>query len=317
MKARPPVASPPIRAIDVGFFLAIPAFGMVVALGVIEVHGESQNRGAGPRQLSGQLLERLEGCFDPNHQGPNLTYWLKDSHSFSVSELDLSAMDISKLKPRSKAKAAGHDPANYAWTQIFRPEGTTKSGASSWTAYAYTKGNVSVYCYPFTGPNFDGLVHERGPNFGLYHSAIATVTITSPSADYASWAGNFPSFDTDAGMDLDPDRDGLINLVEFAFGTDPTHGWISPLAVDCAQLGEPLVWAVDGGNSFELLDARRIQGGPICTPQFSSNLSSFNDSSETPAVIVGSSPADPDYEIAKVPYAPNARFGQIRIDPQP
>ncbi len=46
---------------------------------------------------------------------------------------------------------------------------------------------------------------------------------TAGSGDYSLWASGIPGF-TDTAAGSDPDRDGLTNFEEYAFGLDPTKG---------------------------------------------------------------------------------------------
>jgi surface-anchored protein len=105
-------------------------------------------------------------------------------------------------------------------------------------------------------------------------------TLTFAIGPFAQWqASHFSSVELDdpmvCGPDADPDRDGMKNLVEFAFGYDPQSGEATPVA---AGLGLPrMSISEEGGIVYEVLEypARRAgsQVSPLLyTPQFSSAM---------------------------------------------
>ncbi len=122
--------------------------------------------------------------------------------------------------------------------------------------------------------------------------------------------------------------DGLVNILEFGFGTDPNLVDNGPLAIDGSVNGVPIVQVVGSGEgaSFNFVFVRRddfgTPGSATYTVQFSSDLSTFYDSSETPTFVADSS-ADSDYEVVSVPYPamlPNdqkARFARIKVELAP
>lgn len=120
------------------------------------------------------------------------------------------------------------------------------------------------------------------------------------------------------------DNDGLFNLLEFAFGTDPTLPDNRPLALDGSFNGVPFVNVDTSGAApafsgvFMRRDDHGSPGSMIYTPQFSSDLENWVDS-ETDPIFVADSTDDPDYEVVRVPYpatlpggAP-ARYFRVKV----
>ena len=137
---------------------------------------------------------------------------------------------------------------------------------------------------------------------------------------YANWAnGSFTKAFSDKAIGGNPDGDSRSNLMEFAFGTDPTLSDMGPLATDGTRLGDPVVEEAIGGG-FDLYFIRRKNSGLIYTPRFSSDLATFYDNNAANATV---SDINTEYQLVKVPF-PNslqnlqpARFGCVRIDVTP
>lgn len=128
--------------------------------------------------------------------------------------------------------------------------------------------------------------------------------------------------------DLDNDLDGLVNLLEFGFGTNtgtPDNATLNP---DGSVNGTPTVQLTGGGGgvTFDALFNRRDDAGQPgsveYTVQFSGDLVTFYDST-APVTIVTDSTADPAYHVASVPYpatlpdGKKARFFRVKVDPTP
>ncbi|BCX47751.1 hypothetical protein HAHE_16590 [Haloferula helveola] len=146
----------------------------------------------------------------------------------------------------------------------------------------------------------------------------------APSSAYDTWASSFvpnPGTTTD-----NPDFDPLTNLLEFAFGTDPNVSDAVPLVPDGSVNGVPIVQASGGGGgvTFDYLFVRRTDHGTSgsvdYTPQFSSDLDLWYDSSATPTFVAS---AGAGYEVVSVPYpallpdGKKARFARMSIDEVP
>ena len=158
-----------------------------------------------------------------------------------------------------------------------------------------------------------------------------TVTVTRQSA-IESWRqfyfGNATAFTGDLE---DFDRDGVLNLFEFAFGTDPTVQGSGVLQYNGTFAGGGAIGATGQpttafeptatGIDYRALFVRRkdhVAAGLTYTPQFSADLLTW-----VPGVIVPTVLADDGtHQIVSVPYPPfvsgkKARFFRIQFAPAP
>jgi hypothetical protein len=147
-----------------------------------------------------------------------------------------------------------------------------------------------------------------------------TITVNASSPLYTAWADTFGAGFTENDLNSNPDGDTMTNQQEFAFGADPTLNNGGSLAMDGSVHGLPIPASIDGGVTFDFYFLRRkdhgTSGSITYTPQFSSDLSSFSASVDTPAVVVEST-VDAAYEVVKVPYAAGTRFGRVKTDVTP
>lgn len=120
------------------------------------------------------------------------------------------------------------------------------------------------------------------------------------------------------------DSDGLANLLEFAFGTDPNVGDNSDLLIDGTVNGVPVaIPDFSGvGVAFNAYFVRRddhgSSGSLTYTAQFSTDLATWHNSTDTPT-FVANSLDDSDYEVVSVPYpfftpdGKKARFFRVMV----
>ena len=145
---------------------------------------------------------------------------------------------------------------------------------------------------------------------------FGTTENTGNAADLADW-----------------DHDGVVNILEMAFGTDPTSGASGPGVLQytgtfagggaIAGTGQPVTRfeSIPNGIDFRALFVRRTDYatfGLIYTPQFSADMLTWQDSTAIPTVLAD----DGTYQIVSVPYPPfingkKARFFRIRISLAP
>ncbi len=134
---------------------------------------------------------------------------------------------------------------------------------------------------------------------------------------YASWTGgDFTDDFTNTDPTRTDDGDKLSNMMEFAFGTDPTVADGGPLATDGSLNGQPTVEEGVGAVMGFYFIRRTDHGDPgsvSYTVQFSSNLLDFTNEPEGPSWETYST-SDPDYELVKVPFPAGKTFGYVRIE---
>jgi|GEM_PF-1494916 len=154
----------------------------------------------------------------------------------------------------------------------------------------------------FLGSGLSGLVdYEGGDGNDILLTIGSTNAIGSWRFQYfgsASNTGNGSDF-SDAG-----DLDGLNNLLEFGFGTDPNSDDNASLALDGSVNGVPIV-DLDGG-AFRGVFVRRIDHGDSGSvryvPQFSSDLDNWYVSADPVVVLASPVGANSDYELVSVPF---------------
>ena len=154
----------------------------------------------------------------------------------------------------------------------------------------------------FLGSGLAGLVdYEGGDGNDILLTIGSANAIGSWRFQYfgsASNTGDGSDF-SDAG-----DLDGLNNLLEFGFGTDPNSDDNASLAIDGSVNGVPIV-DLDGG-AFRGVFVRRIDHGDSGSvryvPQFSSDLDNWYVSADPVGVLVSPVGANSDYELVSVPF---------------
>ena len=126
--------------------------------------------------------------------------------------------------------------------------------------------------------------------------------------------GQYP---IDSGEDQNPDGDTLTNLLEYAFGTDPTVSDSTPLDVSGPTAGTPTVSVTHDPLEFGAMFVMRKDAPLTYTVQFSGDLNDWEDSSATPTVVTA---IDANHDIVEVPYlidlsnGHKGRFFRIKVE---
>jgi hypothetical protein len=139
------------------------------------------------------------------------------------------------------------------------------------------------------------------------HTIHATFT---QSDGYGQWATtNFPSGGANAAKGADPDFDGSNNLMEYAFGTNPTSSTVSPLSYTpgvsgtIIARGQPIIIPNTlNPPNFSAVFGRRWHPAPtglVYTVQFSANLSQWVN--VTPSANA-QDVRDLEIEVVEVPF---------------
>jgi len=146
------------------------------------------------------------------------------------------------------------------------------------------------------------------------------------NAPYRAWTGGtFTNPFNETDPEDNPDGDTLVNLLEFAFGTDPTSAdvsaltWIDPVIIP----GTPVVaHALPGeGTDYVARFLRRTDGSVSYAWRFSSDLTDWECSTDAPSWYVTPTPIAMtiDHELVEVPYpflldnGREARFFQVAV----
>ena len=139
---------------------------------------------------------------------------------------------------------------------------------------------------------------------------------------YAAWSAAHEVTGPDSGPDGDFDHDGMKNLLELAFGTNPTVASAVVIALNGAaitQRGAPTMWLqnITNGVDRRALFGRRkdyLTAGLVYEVEFSGDLVTWQTSAAIPAVIGG----DSEMDAVTVPYplfvnGRKARFFRVQV----
>lgn len=172
-------------------------------------------------------------------------------------------------------------------------------------------------------------------SYGVF-SATAEITVVNTGVDdFAPYAADgledswqvryFGEAGTFGGAASNPDSDGLDNLQEFAFGTDPTLASGDPVRWSGATLqatGLPVPYAFKGpgGFTFRAVFSRRrdfAAFGFIYTVEFSGDLDTWRASAATPSVLAD----DGEFQVVAVPYpffvnGKKAKYFRVKVQSQ-
>lgn len=149
------------------------------------------------------------------------------------------------------------------------------------------------------------------------------LSTAAPSA-YDTWASGFglsgPNADTMADTGNSGAGDGLEQIFEFAFGTNPTVSDNSQLAVTGGTTftpGTPIIDVSFSPPSISCQFVRRVDhatAGVTYTPQATADGLTFEDSTDLPTVVV---PDDGSgYEVVEVPFPlflPNGMKSEVSL----
>lgn len=183
---------------------------------------------------------------------------------------------------------------------------TLGSPTTSTSTFDLTNGTIKITGTP-TLPSYTLISSSTGitgtpvlqtPIAGYVLKKVGnTLVLESP---YEVWAD-----DTGAtgGPDGDgPDGDGIVNLLEYAFGTDPTVSSTGPLVHSGGVLttpGQPIL-EEDGGVYYAVFGRRAdyLDAGLTYTAEFSSALSAWTPTAVVPTVIA----TDGEIDVVRVPF---------------
>jgi len=255
----------------------------------------------------------------PNHQGTS-------SATLEVSKIPLL------VTANSASRAYGTDNPTLAATITGFVSGETEavlSGAPSLTTVADAASQPTDY--PITASIGTLTATNYTFTFANGTLTITPVTVTDWKAEHFT---EEELLDEDiSGASADADSDGISNLLEFAFGTDPRSNASGPTPLDftgsfagggtIVTEGQPITRfeAASNGVDFRALFIRRdpaTTGGLIYVPQFSADLNTWQPSSATPVVLA----TGDGLEVVSVPYplfvgGKKARFFRMTVATPP
>ena len=156
----------------------------------------------------------------------------------------------------------------------------------------------------------------------------AYVVVVTRQSPIESWRQTyFGSATLNTGNSEDFDNDGIVNLLEFAFGTNPTVSSLGSLQYGGTFAGSGAIIArgqpitafesIAAGIDFRALFVRRVDyvaAGLTYAVQFSADMLSWTASAAVPVVLAN----DGTYQVVSVPYPPfvngrKARFFRVQV----
>ena len=204
---------------------------------------------------------------------------------------------------------------------------------------------VIGYTGSFTGtlvfdgnPVADDSVIQIGPNFYQVNyndtgsdtaSALTFTAVANPADAYLDWIKDYTSIpEALRGKSADADGDGVINLAEFALGTDPSSGSSSPNHPPFLTDGSggakhlSITTLVRSGAVFTGAPPAASIDGVNYTIQGSENLAAFTAGVESIANPGGLPPAPSGYEyksfrLANPTTSPNRGFMRVMVEETP
>ena len=188
-------------------------------------------------------------------------------------------------------------------------------GGANWTSLGNGTRVGTTSNWQLTGVALpaSGQVRARGRTHGGYFNASSwlvesTLTLSAPSGISAWRAAYFGAATADIGNLEDFDHDGVVNLLEFAFGTNPANpaSGLAPLRYTgtfagvgaIAAPGQPVI-AIEGSDRRALFVRRKdyLAAGLTYTPQFSATLATWQDGTSTTVLA-----DDGTWQIVSVPF---------------
>ena len=182
---------------------------------------------------------------------------------------------------------------------------TLNSPTTSTSTFDLTAGTIKITGTP-TLPSYPLISSSTGiTGTPVLHTPIAgyilkkvgnTLVLENP---YAVWAA---ANGATGGPTGDPDGDGLENLLEYAFGTNPTVSSTGPLAYSGGVLtatGQPIL-EEDAGIYYAVFGRRTdyLAAGLIYTVEFSNALSAWTPTGTAPTILA----TDGVIDVVRVPF---------------
>lgn len=208
-------------------------------------------------------------------------------------------------------------PASIAWSVQSGPITSIDANglATAATVPQNTGATVQAAYLGITGSLNLTVLDTIADNFGTYASDGLP----------DSWqTQHFGANNPNAGPNANPDGDGYSNLIEFAFGTDPTSSGSGAASIAWSggiltQHGQPVANAqnITGGVNFRAVFCRRkdyASAGLIYRVQFSGDLTTWQTSTATPSLLA----SDSEIDAVSVPYpffvgGKKARFFRVTV----
>ena len=268
---------------------------------------------AGPATLNGaQLTVTGPGFISIIAYQPGDSYW--QSSDIAVQYINalppfITGVSVSSLPVTSATVFVTINPNGTATTAKIQSGTTNAYGTDTPITLTPVNGNADqTVSTVITGLIPSTTYHFRitGTNAGGT-TTTGDFTFTTESAAYVNWATTNGLSGPNARPAADYDGDGLPNVLEWGFGTNPALASRGPLAVNGATItarGGPITITVPDGaggvNHFAAFARRKdyLVLGMTYTVRFTADFSTWTIASTTPTAIAD----DGEIEIVTVPF---------------
>jgi hypothetical protein len=278
-----------------------------------EIQAET-NEGSGERATSADYIkESIEGSMVVSSTGDSAAYRLTLGYAaqlYDIVALNITAPPSTSLSETASRQLAAaplldddstlddFDPATVAWSIVSGPIASISTGGLA------TAGNV----YQSTPAVVGADVQDA-------NGQLTLTVLNTGDDDYESYGGDYiydwwqvqyfgQPPNGSAGPNANPDGDSLTNLLEFAFGTNPTtnQGYVSYVG-NMITPGSPttIVSNTEFGVDYRAMYSRRkdyVSAGLTYTAEFSADLNTYVASTDTPTIVAD----DGVYQVVTVPY---------------
>jgi PKD domain len=233
--------------------------------------------------------QRLEGYL--SHKW-SLASTLPAAHPYKVAPPDAAIISLG-----GTASDGNNDPLTYQWSVL--------NGPTDYALYHANSPNPTLVSN-VTGTYTLRLTVSDGVSQSTDDITISAGTLTP----YQTWAsGPFTHPFTLTDVMEDPDKDGAENLLEFAFGTDPTHSAMGRLSFvaggNMTSPGLPLLLIQEGQpNAYRAIFARRknhAAAGITYDVMFSADMLEWTSSSAGLSVVTAPNSSG-EMEVVSVPF---------------
>ena len=248
------------------------------------------------QNLEGYLAHKwgIDGELPNDHPYKNSSP--KTSNLFFVTDVDLTGAEVI-------------DPDGYSSTVTWSVVSTSPSGLEA--NVTFNNPNALNAIATFTAEGVYTLRMTANDGFSTSSDEVV-ITVGPAMTSYNNWAtGTFNQTFTDTDPNSDPDGDGMVNFMEFAFGMDPTTSSRSSLMYvaggNVTQPGSPKLinFAAEGeAPDYRAVFLRRkdhIAAGLVYTIDFSADLGEWTTSGVTPTILTASESSG-DMEAVSIPY---------------
>ena len=184
---------------------------------------------------------------------------------------------------------------------------TIGSPTTSTSSFNLTSGTIKISGTP-TLPSYTLITTSTGisgtpaldtPIAG--YSLVKSGNTLKLETPYGTWLNStFANALTQTGLEDDPDGDGIKNLLEFAFGTDPTVNSTASVSFSPSVVpGQPIL-EEDAGVWYAVFARRTdyVAAGLTYTVEFSSALSSWEATATAPTFLA----TDGTIDVVRVPF---------------